>query len=59
MLSQQILDSLSKFLPETALSATILVILIAELFTKKKTNLSGYIAIIGLVITWILNSTAE
>lgn len=54
MLSQQILDSLSKFLPETALSATILVILIAELFFKKKSNISGYLAIIGLIITWIL-----
>jgi NADH-quinone oxidoreductase subunit N len=54
MLSQQILDSLSKFLPEIALSVSILVLLIVELFSKKKSNISGYLAFIGLIITWIL-----
>ena len=53
MISQQILDSLSKFLPELTLSVFILVLLIVELFSKKKSNISGIIAFIGLAVTWL------
>lgn len=53
MYSQQIIESFSKFIPETILAVSILVILIAELFPKKKSNLSGYLALIALVITFI------
>ncbi len=53
MLSQQILESFSKFVPETVLAVSILVLLLAELFTKKKSNISGYLAVAAIVITFI------
>jgi NADH-quinone oxidoreductase subunit N len=53
MLSQQIMESFGKFLPEVVLSASIVVLLIAELFSKKKSNLSGYLALLALIITLI------
>jgi NADH-quinone oxidoreductase subunit N len=53
MLTQQILDNLSKFYPETALTVTILLIAVVELFFKKKTKVSGIIALIGLAVTMV------
>lgn len=53
MIPQQILDSLSKFFPELTLSAFILILLIVELFSKKKSRVSGYLAILGIALTWI------
>ena len=53
MLTTQILDNLSKFIPETILTVSILVIFIVELFFKKKTRISGWIALIGIIITFI------
>ena len=53
MLTTQILDNLSKFIPETILTISILVIFIVELFFKKKTRISGWIALIGIIITFI------
>lgn len=53
MLTQQILDGLSKFYPETILSVTILVIVFVELFFKKKSNVSGWIAIFGLAAAMV------
>lgn len=53
MLSQQTIESFSKFIPETILAVSILVILIAELFSKKKSNLSGYLALLALIVTLI------
>lgn len=51
---QEILNSIDKFYPELALSATILVIIIVELFFKRKTQVSGIIAIVGLLVTLLL-----
>jgi NADH-quinone oxidoreductase subunit N len=53
MLTQQILDSLSKFYPETILSAAFLVIVFVELFFKRKTRISGWIAIAGLLLALV------
>jgi NADH-quinone oxidoreductase subunit N len=47
------MESLGKFLPEVVLSVSIVVLLIAELFSKKKSNLSGYLALLALIITLI------
>jgi NADH-quinone oxidoreductase subunit N len=53
MLTSQILDNLGKFLPETILSVTIMLVFIVELFFKRKTTVSGWIALIGFIITFI------
>src|SRR5206468_807028 len=45
------INSFDKFYPELALSVTIIVIIIVELFFKRKTQVSGFIGIIGLAIT--------
>ncbi len=47
------MESFGKFLPEVVLSVSIVVLLIAELFSKKKSNLSGYLALLALIITLI------
>jgi NADH-quinone oxidoreductase subunit N len=52
MLSQQILESLKRFYPETALSVSILIIVLVELFFRKKSNISGFIAIAGIAVTF-------
>lgn len=52
MQTAQVFDSLNKFLPEIILSAVIIIILITELFFKKKTKISGYISLLGLVTTF-------
>jgi NADH-quinone oxidoreductase subunit N len=51
MLTQQILENLTKFLPETALTVTVLIITVVELFFKKKSRISGIIALAGLAVT--------
>jgi NADH-quinone oxidoreductase subunit N len=48
-----ILDSMSKFLPETILVAAILLVFIVELFFKKKTRVSGWIALVALIPAFI------
>jgi NADH-quinone oxidoreductase subunit N len=53
MFNQQISDSLSKFLPETVLTIFIIAIVIVELFIKRRTRISGYIALLGLILTFI------
>lgn len=47
------MESFGKFLPEVVLSVSIVVLLLAELFSKKKSNLSGYLALLALIITLI------
>ena len=48
MISQQILDSLSKFFPELTLSAFILILLIVEL-TVQQNNLGPQVNFFGMV----------
>jgi NADH-quinone oxidoreductase subunit N len=51
---QEAINSFDKFYPELALSITILVIILVELFFKRKTHVSGIISIIGLAVTFLL-----
>lgn len=53
MLSSQILDNIGKFLPETVLSCTIVIVFLVELFFKKKTSISGWIALSGFIVSFI------
>jgi NADH-quinone oxidoreductase subunit N len=54
MINQQILNDLNKFHPELFLSVSICVLLIVELFVRKKTKISGILAFISLFVTFIL-----
>jgi NADH-quinone oxidoreductase subunit N len=51
---QEAIISLSKFYPELALGGTIVAIIIVELFFKRRTQVSGIIAIAGLIVTLAL-----
>lgn len=51
---QEAINSLSKFYPELALSGTIVAIIIVELFFRRRTQVSGIIAIVGLAVTLAL-----
>lgn len=53
MLTTQILDNIAKFLPETVLTAAIMLVFLVELFFKKKTTVSGWIALVGLITALI------
>jgi len=48
---QQIFDSLNNFLPETALTITLIATIFADLIIKRKSAIVSVIAIIGLIVT--------
>ncbi len=52
--SGELLQSLSFFWPETALVATFLLALVADLIFKSKYNLAGYITLAGLLVAGLL-----
>ncbi len=49
-ITTELIKSINMFLPETILVATFIVSMILDVVLKKSRNISGYIAIIGLVI---------
>ena len=53
VLTPEILDNMGKFLPELTLIAAILLVFIVELFFRKKTSVSGWIALAALVPAFI------
>ena len=53
LFTPKIVESMKYFLPETILIVTILVVFIVELFFKKKTNVSGWIAMAGFILAFI------
>ena len=53
LFTPQIIGSMRHFFPELTLMVTILTVFIVELFFKKKSNVSGWIAMAGFVITFI------
>ncbi len=52
---QHIIDSSHLFRPETALTATFCVVLLVDLFLRKRTSMPAYVAVLGLVVTgWFI-----
>jgi NADH-quinone oxidoreductase subunit N len=51
---EQILDSASRFLPETALAATICVVILGGLLFRKRPKIVAYIAFAGVLLSIVL-----
>lgn len=49
----KILESMGMFIPEIILMSVILIVFLVELFFKKKTSVSGWIALVGFVLAFI------
>ena len=52
--SGELLQSLSLFWPETTLVITFLITLFADLLSRHKNRLAGYITLAGLIVTGLL-----